>query len=59
MIFSSFGGLAFFLFGMIVMSERLGKLAGGKLEKLLSRLTSSVPRSIILGAGITAVTQSS
>ena len=35
------GGLAFFLYGMNVMSSGLEKLAGGKLEIVLKKMTSN------------------
>ncbi|MEG1067582.1 MAG: Na/Pi cotransporter family protein [Anaerovoracaceae bacterium] len=53
------GGLALFLYGMNVMSQGLEKLAGGKLEVILKRMTSSSLKSLFLGLGITAVIQSS
>lgn len=53
------GGLAFFLFGMRIMSSQLEKLAGGKLEKTLKSLTSSTAKSLALGCGITMAIQSS
>lgn len=52
-------GLAFFLYGMNVMSGGLEKLSGGNLERILERMTSSIWRSIVLGAGITIAIQSS
>ncbi len=54
-----FGGLALFLFGMNTMSDGLEKLAGGKLESILKKMTSNPLKSLLLGAGITAVIQSS
>lgn len=54
-----FGGLAFFLYGMHVMSSGLEKMAGGKLEKTLRVMTSTTIRSLALGAGITIAIQSS
>ena len=39
-IFQLLGGLAFFLYGMHIMSESLEKIAGGKLEKILKSITS-------------------
>ena len=54
-----FGGLAFFLYGMHVMSNGLEKMAGGKLEKTLRVMTSTTIRSLALGAGITIAIQSS
>ena len=53
------GGLAFFLFGMNVMSSNLEKVAGGRLEVILQRLTSNLWKSLALGAAITIAIQSS
>lgn len=53
------GGLAFFLFGMHVMSQSLEKIAGGKLEATLKKMTSNLFKSLALGAGITIAVQSS
>ncbi|MBQ4464874.1 MAG: Na/Pi cotransporter family protein [Oscillospiraceae bacterium] len=53
------GGLAFFLYGMSVMSSGLEKMAGGKMEQALKKLTSNWWLSLILGTGITIVLQSS
>jgi len=53
------GGLAFFLYGMNVMSTGLERMAGGKLEKLLRSMTDSVFKCLLLGAGITIAIQSS
>ncbi len=53
------GGLAFFLYGMHVMSSGLEKMAGGKLEQALKKLTSNRFKSLALGAGITIALQSS
>lgn len=58
-VFTLLGGLAFFLYGMNVMSSGLEKLAGGKLEKTLKRMTSNKVKSMVLGAGITIAIQSS
>ena len=58
-LFTLCGGLAFFLYGMTVMSKSLEKMAGGKLERLLKRMTSSPFKSLLLGAGITIAIQSS
>ena len=58
-VFTLCGGLAFFLYGMTVMSKSLEKMAGGKLERLLKRMTSSPFKSLLLGAGITIAIQSS
>lgn len=53
------GGLALFLYGMSVMGNGLEKISGGKLEMLLERLTSNPIKAVLLGAGVTAVIQSS
>ena len=53
------GGLAFFLYGMNVMSDSLEKIAGGKLEKILKTITSNPFKGLMLGLGLTAVIQSS
>ncbi|MBO5097250.1 MAG: Na/Pi cotransporter family protein [Agathobacter sp.] len=53
------GGLALFLYGMHAMGEGLSKLSGGKLESILEKLTSNRLMAVLLGAGVTAVIQSS
>ena len=53
------GGLAFFLYGMHVMSGGLGKMAGGSLERSLKKATSNPLLGMGLGAGITVALQSS
>ena len=53
------GGLCLFLFGMETMGDGLKKASGSKLEEILSRLTSSVPKGVLLGTAVTAVIQSS
>lgn len=58
-ILTLLGGLAMFLYGMQVMGDGLAKVSGGKLEKILENLTSSPVRAVLLGAGVTAVIQSS
>ena len=58
-VFTLCGGLAFFLYGMTTMSKSLEKMAGGKLERLLKRMTSNPFKSLLLGAGITIAIQSS
>ena len=58
-VFTLLGGLAFFLYGMSVMSSGLEKMAGGKLEQLLRRSTNNPVKSLLLGAGITIAIQSS
>lgn len=58
-IFTLLGGLAFFLYGMNVLSTGLEKLTGGKLEVALKKLTSNKFKSIMLGLGVTMAIQSS
>ncbi|MCI8400453.1 MAG: Na/Pi cotransporter family protein [Oscillibacter sp.] len=58
-LFTLCGGLAFFLYGMNTMSKSLEKMAGGKLERLLKRMTSNPIKGLLLGAGITIAIQSS
>lgn len=53
------GGLAFFLYGMNVLSESLKKTAGGKLEKLLNKATDNTFKGLTIGAIITIAIQSS
>lgn len=53
------GGLALFLYGMETMGKGLSQISGGKLERILERLTSSPLKAVLLGAGVTAVIQSS
>ena len=58
-ILSLIGGLVMFLFGMDLMGDSLKKLAGGKLESILARLTSNRFMGFLLGLAVTAVIQSS
>lgn len=53
------GGLALFLYGMQIMGDGLAKTSGGKLEMILEKFTSSPLKAVLLGAGVTAVIQSS
>ncbi len=53
------GGLALFLYGMKTMGDALSKMAGGRLEQVLERMTNNPVRAVLLGAGVTAVIQSS
>lgn len=59
MILSLVGGLALFLYGMQMMGDGLKKASGGKLEMILEKLTSNKLMAVLLGAGVTAVIQSS
>lgn len=54
-----FGGLSFFLYGMKVLSTGLEKASGNRLRSALSKITGSLPKSLLLGAGITIAIQSS
>ena len=58
-LLSLFGGLALFLYGMNVMGEGLTRAAGGKMEQILEKLTSTPIKGVLLGAAVTAVIQSS
>ena len=58
-VLSMIGGLALFLYGMHLMGEGLSKASGGKLESILEKLTSNPVKAVLLGAGVTAVIQSS
>lgn len=58
-VLSLIGGLAIFLYGMDLLGEGLTGASGGKLEKILEKLTSSPIKAVLLGAGVTAVIQSS
>jgi len=59
MIIGLLGGIALFLYGMGVMGDGLKKVAGNKMETLLYRLTNTPIKGILLGAGVTAIIQSS
>ncbi len=58
-ILALIGGLALFLYGMDLMGDSLKKLAGGKLESILARLTSTRIKGFLLGLVVTAIIQSS
>ncbi len=58
-VLSLIGGLAVFLYGMDLLGEGLTGASGGKLEKILEKLTSNPLKAVLLGAGVTAVIQSS
>lgn len=53
------GGLALFLYGMDIMGKSLERLGGGKLERMLERMTSTPIKGMLLGLAVTAVIQSS
>ena len=58
-IISLLGGLALFLFGMDTMGKALERQAGGKLQTILAKMSSTVIKGFLLGAAVTAVIQSS
>lgn len=58
-VFTLLGGLAFFLYGMNVLSTGLEKMVGGKLETVLRAMTSNRWKGLMLGAVITIAIQSS
>ena len=58
-IISLLSGIALFLFGMALMGDGLKQVAGNQLELILYRLTGSPIKGFLLGAGVTAVIQSS
>ena len=57
--FSLLGGLALFLYGMQMMSNGLEAAAGNKMKQILEKLTANRFLGVLVGAGITAVIQSS
>jgi len=57
--FAFLGGLALFLYGMQLMGEGLQQAAGARLQKILEALTGVTIFGVALGAGVTAVLQSS
>lgn len=58
-LFTLLGGLAFFLYGMHVLSAGLEKMVGGRLESVLRSITSNRFKGLALGAVITIAIQSS
>ena len=58
-ILTMVGGLALFLYGMEMLGDGLKKASGGKLEMILEKLTSNKLMAVLLGAGVTAIIQSS
>ena len=57
--FALLGGLALFLYGMNIMGSGLEKASGGKLERVLEKMTNNPIKGVFLGAVVTAVIQSS
>jgi len=58
-VLTMLGGLALFLYGMHIMGDGLAKMSGGKLEMILEKFTAKPITAVLLGAGVTAVIQSS
>lgn len=58
-IFTLFGGLALFLYGMDALSHSLETAAGQRMKRLLMVLAGSPVRGVLAGAAVTAVLQSS
>lgn len=58
-ILTMVGGLALFLYGLRVLGDGLSKISGGKLERILEKLTNNTVKAVLVGAGVTAVIQSS
>ena len=58
-VLTGLSGLAFFLFGMTLLSSGLEKIAGGRLERTLEKMTSNPFLGFLLGAAVTAAIQSS
>lgn len=58
-VLALFSGVALFLYGMTLMGDGLKKVAGKSLEVILYKLSSNPIKGILLGAGVTAVIQSS
>ncbi|MGN0612737.1 MAG: Na/Pi cotransporter family protein [Porcipelethomonas sp.] len=56
---TAFGGIALLLYGMNVLGSGLEKISGGKMEKILEKLTNNIFKAVALGAVVTAVIQSS
>ncbi len=59
MILGTIGGLGLFLFGMGLMSDGLKKVAGQKLRKIVESMTKKPLIAFLVGAGVTALVQSS
>ena len=58
-VFTLFGGLAMFLFGMDIMGKALEKQAGNKLQSILAKMTDNPIKGFFLGLAVTAIIQSS
>lgn len=58
-IIKLFGGLGMFLFGMHTMSSGLERTAGSRMRRIMERVTGNMMKSVVLGAVVAALTQSS
>ncbi len=58
-LFGIFGGLGLFIYGIRIMGDGLHKAAGNELRRILGALTRSPLRGVLVGAGVTAIIQSS
>ena len=58
-LFTMTGGLALFLYGMYLLGEGLAKTSGGRMEAILTKMTDNPIKGVLLGAGTTALIQSS
>lgn len=58
-LLSMIGGLALFLFGMNLLGDGLSKASGGRMERILEKLTNNPIKAVAMGAAVTAVIQSS
>lgn len=58
-LFTMTGGLALFLYGMYLLGECLAKTSGGRMEAILTKMTDNPIKGVLLGAGTTALIQSS
>lgn len=59
MLFKFIGGLGLFLYGMNIMADGLQRSTGGKMQKLMGFLTKNRLVAVMVGAGVTALIQSS
>lgn len=58
-ILTMVGGLALFLYGMNLLGEGLSQMSGGRMERILEKLTNNPLKAVLVGTGVTAVIQSS
>ena len=56
---TTLGSVALLLYGMHILGAGLEKISGGKMEKILEKLTNNIIKAVLLGALVTAVIQSS